>query len=115
MIHDLLAKGATEPLNFWYGARSRRDAPYVAEMREFAVNYPNFHWHLVLSEEAGAADVQTGFVHDAVLDGLLRTHPNIASLEFYVCGPPAMLSATREMLRGLGVDNARVAYDDFKI
>ena len=115
MIHDLLAKGATEPLHFWYGARSRRDAPYVAEMREFAVNYPNFHWHLVLSEEAGAADVQTGFVHDAVLEGLLRTHPNIASLEFYVCGPPAMLSATREMLRGLGVDDARVAYDDFKI
>ena len=115
MIHALLAKGATEPIHFWYGARSRRDAPYVDEMRDCASKYPNFHWHLVLSGEAGEADTRVGLVHEAVLDGLLRTHRDLASLEFYVCGPPAMLSATRAMLRSLGVEDAHVAYDDFKI
>jgi Na+-transporting NADH:ubiquinone oxidoreductase subunit NqrF len=50
-----------------------------------------------------------------VREGLLRTYPDIGTLEFYVCGPPAMLSATRTMLRSLGVDDANVAYDDFKI
>lgn len=115
MIHELLAKGATEPLHFWYGARSRRDAPYVEEMREFALKYPNFDWNLVLSGESDEPGIQIGLVHEAVLTGLLRTHPTVDSLEFYVCGPPAMLSATREMLRGLGVEDARVAYDDFKI
>ena len=115
MIHELLAKGATEPIHFWYGARSRRDAPYVEEMRDFASKYRNFHWHLVLSEEVQEADTQVGLVHEAVLNGLLRTHPDIASLEFYVCGPPPMLSATRAMLRGLGVEDSHVAYDDFKI
>lgn len=115
MIHELLAKGATEPIHFWYGARSRRDAPYVDEMRDFASKYRNFHWNLVLSGETREADVQVGLVHEAVLNGLLRTHPDVASLEFYVCGPPAMLSATRAMLCDLGVHDKHVAYDDFKI
>jgi Na(+)-translocating NADH:ubiquinone oxidoreductase F subunit len=115
MIHALLARGATETLHFWYGARSLRDAPYVDEMRAFAAAHSNFHWHLVLSEEEPATGMSNGLVHNAVLAGLLRTHPDIASLEFYVCGPPAMLSATRAMLRDLGVADADVAYDDFKI
>lgn len=115
MIHELLAKGATEPLHFWYGARSRRDAPYMDEMRDFASKYPNFHWHLVLSEESGQNDIPSGLVHEKVKDGLLRMHPNLGSLEFYVCGPPAMLAATRTMLRELGVNDTKIAYDDFKI
>jgi Na(+)-translocating NADH:ubiquinone oxidoreductase F subunit len=114
MIHELLTKGATEPLHFWYGARSRRDAPYVDEMQAFAAKHPNFRWHLVLSEEA-VNGAPAGLVHEAALEGLLRTHPNIASLEFYVCGPPAMLSSTLAMLRSLGVGEANIAYDDFKI
>ncbi|BDT59185.1 hypothetical protein MasN3_26790 [Massilia varians] len=115
MIHELLLKGATEQLHFWYGARTRRDAPYVDEMRAFASGHPNFHWHLVLSEEKAENGAPAGLVHEAVLEGLLRRHQDIGSLEFYVCGPPAMLSSTRAMLRSLGVAEADIAYDDFKI
>jgi len=113
MIHALFAQGASEPVHFWYGARSRRDAPYVEEMAAFAARHPNFDWRLVLSEEGDAGPA--GFVHEAVRDGLLRDHPNLASLEFYVCGPPAMLAATRRMLKELGVDDGMVAFDDFKV
>ncbi len=113
MIHALFAQGASEPVHFWYGARSRRDAPYVEEMAAFAASHPNFDWQLVLSEEGGAGPA--GYVHEAVRDGLLRDHPNLTSLEFYVCGPPAMLAATRRMLQELGVDDGMVAFDDFKV
>jgi len=113
MIHALFAQGASEPVHFWYGARSRRDAPYVDEMAALAARHPNFDWRLVLSEEGGAGPAS--FVHEAVRDGLLRDHPNLASLEFYVCGPPAMLAATRRMLKELGVDDGMVAFDDFKV
>ena len=113
MIHALLAQGTSAPVHFWYGARSRRDAPYVEEMAALAASHPHFDWRLVLSEEG--SDAPAGFVHEAVRDGLLRDHPNPASLEFYVCGPPAMLEATRRMLRELGVDDGMVAFDDFKV
>ncbi|MFC4932979.1 2Fe-2S iron-sulfur cluster-binding protein [Massilia sp. GCM10023247] len=113
MIHALLAQGASEPVHFWYGARSRRDAPYADEMAALAASHPNFRWQLVLSEEGGAAPA--AFVHEAVRDGLLWGHPDLAALEFYVCGPPAMLAATRRMLEELGIDEGMIAFDDFKV
>jgi len=87
--------------------------PSAEEMAAFAVSHPHVDWRLVLSEEAGAAPA--GLVHDAVREGLLKDHPDLAALEFYVCGPPAMLAATRGMLRELGVDERMNAFDDFKI
>ena len=116
MVHALLDSDANERIHFWYGARNLREAPYVAEMAELAERHPNFTWHLVLSEEAEhGAGLIKGLVHEATHDALLRDHPDIHSCEFYLCGPPAMLSATRQLLNKLGVDEAMVAYDDFKI
>ena len=114
MIRDLLAGGATERIHFWYGARTLRDAPYVAEMEALAAQHPNFSWHLVLSEEAGGGAAR-GMVHEAARDALLSAHPDLQACDFYLCGPPAMLAATRSMLRELGVADARVAFDDFKV
>lgn len=115
MIHELFSKGASEPIHFWYGARNRRDAPYVDEMDALARKYANFHWHLVLSEEGANGKGKAAFVHEAVQEGLLLNHADIASLEFYVCGPPAMLEATRRLLRKQGVADANIAFDDFKV
>ncbi|HEY5612201.1 MAG TPA: 2Fe-2S iron-sulfur cluster-binding protein, partial [Lysobacter sp.] len=116
MVHSLLDNGATERIHFWYGARNPREAPYVDEMAELAQRHANFTWHLVLSEEAEhAAGLVKGLVHEATHEGLLRDHADIHACEFYLCGPPAMLSATRQLLARLGVDDDRVAFDDFKI
>ncbi|MHB8911359.1 MAG: PepSY domain-containing protein [Lysobacter sp.] len=116
MVHSLLDNGATERIHFWYGARNPREAPYVDEMAELARRHANFTWHLVLSEEAEhAAGLVKGLVHEATHEGLLRDHPDIHACEFYLCGPPAMLSATRQLLTKLGIEDDRVAFDDFKI
>lgn len=116
MVHSLLDNGATERIHFWYGARNPREAPYAEEMAELARRHANFTWHLVLSEEAEhGAGLVKGLVHEATHDGLLRDHPDIRACEFYLCGPPAMLSATRQLLAKLGVDEDLVAFDDFKI
>ena len=119
MIRSLLEGGAQEPIHFWYGARSLRDAPYVDEMRQLAARFANFKWQLVLSDigkdMAAAEGLPTGLVHEVAHQALLSTHPDLRACDFYVCGPPVMLAATRAMLKNLGVDDARVAFDDFKI
>lgn len=116
MIHALLEAGAGEPLHFWYGARSQRDAPYIEEMKAFADKFTNFKWQLVLSGETdGAAGVKTGLVHEATRDHLLSKHPDLGGCDFYLCGPPAMLEATRKLLQELGVSEERIAFDDFKV
>ena len=116
MIHSRLDQGGQERIHFWYGARHRREAPYIDEMAELALLHPNFTWHLVLSEmaEQGAGLIQ-GLVHEATHEGLLRDHPNLQACEFYLCGPPGMLSATIKLLRSLGISEERIAFDDFKI
>lgn len=119
MIRSLLHGGAQESIHFWYGARSLSDAPYVEEFEGLRAQFPNFRWQLVLSDApAGSADAvgrPTGMVHEVAKQALLRQEPRPESCDFYVCGPPAMLAATRAMLKQLGVDEARVAFDDFKI
>lgn len=114
MIRDLLASGATEPIHFWYGARTAADAPYLDEMQSLAARFDNFSWQLVLSEERNGMH-PAGLVHEAVCDGLLQSHPELQACDFYLCGPPPMLTATRAMLSQLGVRDDRVAFDDFKI
>jgi Na+-transporting NADH:ubiquinone oxidoreductase subunit F len=114
MVRDLLESGASEPVHFWYGARTAADAPYVDEMEALAARFDNFSWQLVLSEERGGAG-PSGMVHEAVRDGLLQSHPDLQTCDFYLCGPPPMLTATRAMLKKLGVQDDRVAFDDFKI
>jgi len=114
MVRELIESGAGELVHFWYGARSIAEAPYVDEMQALAARYPNFRWQLVLSEECDPG-VPHGLIHEAVRDGLLKHHPDLFACEFYLCGPPAMLAATRAMLRLMGVVDARVLFDDFKI
>lgn len=116
MVHTLLAQGARERLHFWYGARSLREAPYVEEMAQLAQRHANFSWHLVLSEAAECDDgLLRGWVHEAAHEHLLRAHPDLHACEFYLCGPPPMLAATRQLFERLGVAEERIAYDDFKV
>jgi Na+-transporting NADH:ubiquinone oxidoreductase subunit F len=43
----------------------------------------------------------------------LDEHPSPGSLEFYLCGPPMMIEACKQMLDGLGVARGQIAYDEF--
>jgi Na+-transporting NADH:ubiquinone oxidoreductase subunit NqrF len=43
----------------------------------------------------------------------LSSHPNLKAVEFYLCGPPAMIQACTAMLASLGVADDQIAYDEF--
>ena len=116
MIHACLENGAKERIHYWYGARNVREAPYIEEMSALAEKYANFSWHLVLSEEAECgAGLLKGLVHEVAHETLLRDHPNLHACDFYLCGPPPMLVATRQLLQRMGVAEERIAFDDFKV
>lgn len=114
MIRALLRAGASEPIHYWYGARSLAEAPYVDEMQALARQHRNFDWRLVLSETA-APGLPSGLVHEVARAEIPSKGLDWKHCDFYVCGPPAMLAATLKMLRQAGVDDSRVAFDDFKL
>jgi Na+-transporting NADH:ubiquinone oxidoreductase subunit F len=105
----------TRKVTFWYGARSLKEAFYVEDFDAIAREFPNFTWHLALSDPKPEDEWTgpTGFIHQVLYDDYLSTHPAPEDIEYYLCGPPMMLQACMGMLEELGVERENVAFDDF--
>ncbi|TNF76174.1 MAG: NADH:ubiquinone reductase (Na(+)-transporting) subunit F [Acidobacteria bacterium] len=102
-------------ITYWYGARSLREAFYQEDFDELAREHENFEWHLALSEPLPEDNWTgyTGFIHQVVYDNYLKDHPAPEDIEYYLCGPPLMLQACRQMFDDLGVESENVLFDDF--
>lgn len=102
-------------VSFWYGARSLQESFYREYFENIACHFPNFTFHLALSEPLPSDNWQshTGFIHEVLRDQYLAKHPDPRSIEYYLCGPPAMVQAALKMLDGLNVDRSQVAFDEF--
>lgn len=114
MIHEQIGAGSRRPMRFFYGARSAADLFYVDEFETIARAAPNFTWIPALSDPAPGDRWQgaTGFIHDTVRAALSR-HPAPEDCEYYLCGPPIMISAVLHMLAKLGVEPRSIHNDDF--
>jgi len=102
-------------LRFWYGARNQQEILYREMFDKLSSENRNFEWQVALSDAVGDEQWKgkRGFIHEAVHDHLLQHHEALGNCEFYLCGPPLMLAATRKMLRELGVSDTAVRFDDF--
>ena len=83
--------------------------------REIEKQFPNFSFHLALSDPLPEDKWEgpTGFIHEVVLNEYLDKHEDPSEIEYYLCGPPLMLSAVQKMLYDLGVEKEMIAFDDF--
>ena len=112
-------------VSYWYGGRSKRELFYLEDFRQIEREFPNFKFHLVLSEPVpednwiekkvmtDEGDGFVGFVHQAVIDHYLSKHDAPEEIEFYFCGPPMMNAAVLKMCEDWGVPDENVAFDDF--
>ena len=102
-------------VSFWYGARSSREAFYVDDFDLIARENENFEWHLALSEPLPGDDWDgpVGFIHQVVQDNYLKDHEDPSEVEYYMCGPPMMITACENMLFDMGVEEEMIAYDVF--
>jgi len=115
LSHLLETEETHRKVSFWYGARTRQEIFYDDYFRGLARIRPNFSFHLALSaplpEDQWSGD--TGFIHEVVSARYLASHPSPRTIEFYLCGPPAMIRACSRMLSALGVSEQQLAYDEF--
>lgn len=106
----------TRKVSFWYGARSKQELFYQDYFDGLAEQHSNFRFHPVLSEPLPDDDWigPTGLVHEILRHQYLEQHPALPQVEFYLCGPPAMIQAAKRMLIGdFGVAPVQIAYDEF--
>ncbi|NOZ43298.1 MAG: 2Fe-2S iron-sulfur cluster binding domain-containing protein [Alphaproteobacteria bacterium] len=118
IIRDqLLHKKTQRKISFWYGVRNSEDIFYQEEFKTLAQQHDNMEFRIGLSEPKAADnwDGPTGFIHKITMEHYLADHPDLSKVEFYLCGPPAMLAATRAMLHDLGIAGEKIVFDDFGI
>lgn len=115
IFDQLLRLKSTRKIGFWYGARNVREILYRDDFERLEAEHENFSWHVALSdpEPGGDGTEMTGFIHDALFDHYLKDHPMPEDCEYYLCGPPMMVTAVRNMLDSLGVDSDNIYFDDF--
>ena len=114
MIHEQIALGTRRRMSYFYGARTASDLFYVEEFEAIAAANPNFTFVPALSDPA-PSDRWTGakgFIHETVR-AALAAHPAPEECEYYLCGPPVMISAVLAMLDRLGVEPHSIYNDDF--
>jgi Na(+)-translocating NADH:ubiquinone oxidoreductase F subunit len=115
LSHLLETEGTARKISFWYGARSSQEIFYQDYFAALEKNHHNFSFRLALSSplpEDNWGGLQ-GFIHEVVLQQYLRDHPNPASAEYYLCGPPLMIKACNRMLAELGVPAHQISFDEF--
>ena len=115
LFHLFHTLKTSRKVSFWYGARSKREMFYDEEFKKIAKKFPNFNYNVALSEPLPEDkwDGPTGFIHQVVNDKYLSHHEDPNELEFYMCGPPPMITACENMLFDLGVEEEQIAYDVF--
>ncbi len=103
-------------ISFWYGARNPLEMFYADEFRQIEKEFPNFKFVVAYSDpepEGAQWNAPNGFIHQVVYDLYLKDHEAPEDIEYYLCGPPMMISAVKKMLYNLGVPEENILYDDF--
>ena len=102
-------------VSYWYGARSLKELFYQDYFDELSKKNENFSFHVALSEPVPEDEwhSHTGFIHDVLRHEYLASHPNPKSIEYFLCGPPAMIQAATQMLKEMGVNPSQIAFDEF--
>ena len=123
LFHTLKTK---RKVSYWYGGRSKRELFYLDDFRQIEEEFPNFEFHVVLSDPTEEDDWTEkkdlndkegdgflGFVHQAVIDHYLVDHPEPEEIEFYFCGPPLMNAAVLKLCDDWGIPPENISFDDF--
>ena len=115
LYHLFRTLKTSRKVSYWYGARSLREMFYDEEFKKIQSEFDNFNYQVALSEPLTEDQWTgpTGFIHQAVFELYLKNHEDPTEIEYYLCGPPMMISAVQKMLYDLGVEEEMISFDSF--
>lgn len=93
-----------------YGCRNSKAALYDEELRAYSENYPNFKYHLIVSDEDDSWNGETGFIDRNLI---MRLVPDYAERTCYICGPQVMNDFCKNELEELGLPEKQIRREMF--
>ena len=111
LLRSMAERGLQRKATFYYGARTRKDLCFEAELRKLEQKLPDFRYVPALSEpgDDDGWNGETGLITDVIK----RLASDLGGAHAYVCGPPPMVEAALPLLETLGVAEKRIYYDKF--
>ena len=118
IMHLFKTEKTSRKVNFFYGARSLKEAFYLEDYAQIEKEFPNFKFHMALDRpdpEADAAGVPyvAGFVHNVLYETYLKQHEAPEDILYLMCGPPMMAQSVVNLLDSLGVASENILFDNF--
>ena len=108
MLYQLAAAGSEREVWWLYGARGPAEHPFAAEAHGLLKSLPNAREHIFYSaatpQERHRAHAASGRITQQALAALCIP----AAASAYICGPAGFMTAMRDALTALGVDQARI-------
>lgn len=118
IMHLFHTEKTNRKVNFFYGARSLKEAFYLDDYHAIENNFPNFKFHLALDRQDPEADKAgvpyvAGFVHNVLYETYLKNHEAPEDALYLMCGPPMMTQSVVNLLDSLGVPPENILFDNF--
>lgn len=114
MLQDLAQQKIDRDILLLYGARSAQDLYAERQIQQLRDNWlGKFRYCPVLQETNDSEHIEeTGKMTGNVTDALQHFN-DIDHSEAYLCGPPGMIDAATQILRGRGLDESHIQADKF--
>lgn len=110
MTREIVDAALDRDVVMLYGCRSSEGALYDEELRLYSEKYPNFKYHLVISEKDDSWNGETGFIDRNLIKRLV---PDYAERTCYICGPQVMNDFCKTELQELGLPEKQIRREMF--
>jgi ferredoxin-NADP reductase len=110
ILRDLADRGDDRPVTVFYGNESEATITFREELASLEEDLPQLRQHHVLSRPSPGWPGRQGHLRREVLEQELE---DPQAWHYFLCGPPGMVRAMREMLGEMDVPRMRVTLENF--
>ena len=92
----------------FYSNRNQEETPFLGQLTRLQTDHPEFHLIVTMTDE-----LSWNGEKERIGPEMIRRYVDPLNTSFYTSGPPAMVTAMRDMLAANGVRPDRVLFEEF--
>lgn len=108
ILDQLRTKETKRPIALYLGMRHATELFWLDQFEELHDNFPNFTYHVTLSQAPDEWTLCRGRVTDC-----LSIHDLLPNAQYYLCGNPHMIEDVMKVLKERGVEESKVHHEKF--
>lgn len=110
MTREIVEANLDRDIVMLYGCRNPQVALFHDELSAYAQKYPNFKYHLIVSDDTVEWTGEKGFMNGELIARLV---PDFMERTSYICGPQVMNDFCKKELENMGVPEKKIRREMF--